>query len=301
MLSKQEAGKWLIVKGGEALRGAVNKFIQGNIFAKNSFGAGGITAGVLVREIKYGNFIECTGAVSLQQLKFIKSAGLGLNFPVDEAGGFIFLSVANNSIVIKHNTAAPPAGSKTILNPSGQDITVAVGGMVLLIEDETAWKVVSVWDSANNYSAVYGLISVVVGLLNAETVRATAAEDLINGAWSSVNFSGANAAAVGATLSAFGGSINYKIMGKTIFINYLLNCTIVGGATSIAITLPLGKVFSSNALVNVIGRTSATSNGICEIRSSSAGATFSIFDVAGVGINDGAGQDFKGSFVGEIQ
>lgn len=159
LLVKDSGTSWYVCAGGSAQRYAINKFMLGQVWGKAA-SAGTISDGLLNRSLSDANYIDVNVTSANQQLKFLTSSRLnGYDFPNPEAGGIMILHFTSNAAIIVADSAGAPADAKPINTAGAGNISCPVNSMVVLIEDGTTWRVVSVYSSTANFNSVYSAIA----------------------------------------------------------------------------------------------------------------------------------------------
>lgn len=152
ILVKQFSQQWAVYSGGQADKNAINKYNFGQLFGKYGTAATINGSGNLSLGAKAGNYLDVTIATPNQHIARIPtSAAFGVT-PILEAGSFLFLNIKGNNAVLEHN-ATLSGSNKPLVSPTLADIPVSQNDVVLLIEDNTGWRIVSVFEGFKNWLA----------------------------------------------------------------------------------------------------------------------------------------------------
>lgn len=174
-LSYASTYKFLIARGGEALKSAYNKFtaLQALEYKEGIF----INSGALEHN-NAGNhlFVDVTGAsfgTGENVLKWIRSGRSTANFSVaaNQEGGTKLVLEFNGDCIINYLESSPPSPEyKPIKMPITGNVSIKAGALVTFQESPSAWNLISVSDSEKNllnlsrYKRFLGVIHTAVSL-----------------------------------------------------------------------------------------------------------------------------------------
>lgn len=153
ILIKTGSTQWTFLKGGEALRGAQNKFFGTQSFNRAAVDETTNITGHVTKLTRDANTYDLNpgvgGYLTTNGIKSFNS--LAVSEGNDANGGTMVVVFIGNTVKILNNQSGLPAGQKKVLTMSGLDTAVVNGGMIIMVESANSWDIISQFDANSTF------------------------------------------------------------------------------------------------------------------------------------------------------